>query len=57
MPVDKSIQTSLVKLFDQIKAKNKGVPIELTLSVDGERYQIVNTQEPVPVENTTKESR
>lgn len=55
--MNKTTQASLVKLFDQIKAKNKGVPIELTLSIDGERYQIVNTEEPVAEVNTTKESR
>jgi hypothetical protein len=54
---DKSIQASLVKFFDQIKVKNKGVPIELTLQIDGERYEVVNTETPVEVTNTNKEIR
>jgi hypothetical protein len=51
---DKSVQALMVKFFDQIKVKNKGAAIELTLQIDGERYEVVNTEEPVPVVNTTK---
>lgn len=54
--IDKQTKAALVKLFDQIKAKNKDQPIELTLVVDGESLTIVNSIEPVPTVNT-KETR
>lgn len=47
----------MVAFFDQVKVDNPGVSIEMTLKIDGETHEIVNTIAPVPTKKNSKETR